>query len=109
MLWCCLISVIGAIAISLVGTGCEDDISDSSGGGSSGNCASNARRIQADMSSSQVVNIMGSPDTDHAVMGERQMTWRCGSDTVMVDFQPDNRVYMVLLNDSILVLRNSYY
>lgn len=84
--------------------GCYDSKSNDSG-----NCADNARRIQANMSSAQVIDIMGSPDTNHSIGGETQMQWLCGSDSVAVDFQPGDRVYLVLINGEIYLQRSSFY
>lgn len=113
LVWLPLITIVASLALVLGGFGCEKDNSNSgggnsNGGGSSGNCAENANRIQANMSSAQVIDIMGSPNSSHTVLGETQMIWQCGSNTVLVDFQPGDRVYMVLANDNILVLRDSY-
>lgn len=84
--------------------GCYDSKSNDGG-----NCADNARRIQANMSRAQVIDIMGSPDTNGSGGGETQMQWVCGSDSVLVDFQPGDRVYLVLINGEIYLQRSSFY
>jgi len=97
--------VFGLLATSLLlGAGCDDSQS-----GDDGNCADNARQIQANMTTAQVIDIMGSPDTNVSGGGETQMQWVCGSDSVLVDFQPGDRVYLVLINGEIYLQRSSFY
>ncbi len=95
------------MVIVATSTGCEKDGDDSGGGG--GNCTDNANQIQTDMTSAQVIDIMGRPDSTQSGGGETRMTWLCGSDYVQVDFQPGDRVYFVMVNDDLLVIRDSFY
>lgn len=106
--WRVLRPLLVLILVGLSGVGCESDNSDS-GNKSRGNCVDNARNIKVGMSAAQVIDIMGSPDSNKVSYdgSERQMIWHCGATGVLVDFQPGDRVFIVIA-DGVVIQQGSW-